>query len=47
MEVDGRAQQGNAGLGWEDKVYTLTATGEGDVQTKAALLQQIAAAVKD
>lgn len=48
MEVDGQGRS-RATLVWagEDKVYRLTATGEGDVQTKAALLQQIAAAVKD
>lgn len=31
----------------ENKVYTLVATGEGDVERKATVLQQIAAAVKD
>lgn len=38
-----------ASLVWagENKVYSLIATGEGDVQRKAEVLQQIAAAVKD
>ncbi len=38
-----------ATLTWagENKVYTLIATGDGDVERKAVLLQQIAAAVKD
>lgn len=31
----------------DNKVYTLIATGEGDVERKATVLQQIAAAVKD
>jgi hypothetical protein len=31
----------------ENKVYTLIATGDGDVERKATVLQQIAAAVKD
>ncbi|WNH54447.1 hypothetical protein [Stenotrophomonas oahuensis] len=38
-----------ATLNWagESKLYTLIATGEGDVQRKAEVLQQIAAAVRD
>ncbi|WP_282297082.1 hypothetical protein [Stenotrophomonas sp. PS02289] len=38
-----------ATLNWagENKLYTLTATGEGDVQRKAKVLQQIAGAVRD
>ena len=48
MTADGQGRS-RATLVWagEDKVYTLTATGDGDVQPKAAVLQQIAAAVTD
>jgi hypothetical protein len=48
MTADGEGRS-RATLVWagEDKVYTLTATGEGDVQPKVAVLQQIAAGVKD
>ncbi|WP_282247956.1 hypothetical protein [Stenotrophomonas sp. PS02300] len=48
MEVDGQGRS-RATLVWagKDKVYTLTATGDGDVERKAIVLQQIAAAVRD
>ena len=45
---DGQGRS-RASLVWagESKFYTLIATGEGDVQRKAEVLQEIAAAVKD
>lgn len=48
MTVDGQGRS-RATLVWagENKVYTLIATGDGDVERKATVLQQIAAAVKD
>ncbi|WP_422509470.1 hypothetical protein [Stenotrophomonas sp. GZD-301] len=48
MTVDGQGRS-RATLVWagEDKVYTLIATGDGDVERKALVLQQIAAAVRD
>lgn len=46
--LDGRGR-GRTTLVWagENKVYTLIATGDGHVERNAAVLQQIAAAVKD
>lgn len=48
MTVDGQGR-GHVVLSWAagDKAYTLTATGDSDVERKARLLQEIAAAITD
>ena len=48
MNVDGQGR-GRVVLSWAagDKAYTLTATGDSDVERKARVLQDIAAAIND
>jgi hypothetical protein len=48
MNVDGQGR-GSVVLSWAagDKAYTLTATGDSDVERKARVLQDIAAAIND